>query len=470
MAQIIWNNVAAPNLGESNSLFAQAIQSLKDAGAGLKDTAKDYQTVVRNRNHGILQDYINSAKTPEELQSEAFNTGFKNLQATLANEYDAVKVNEYRDTRGDVLTKRAGDAVALDLNKLNLTSGTRKENTALGMAELQGLVDNPIAYAAKKAELTQKGFFDGKAEQDFQLGVYNIKNAKRADDFGNATYDANVENALKAPFATQQTIDASKASVLNQAGMLAVAQKNAESERIRANAARSEGSGKFNFGTSPQGLIAKTEESIRNFEATMQGDKAKAMGDNTANAKTWYDEQVANGDLADGVPKTLYLLTQGKYGDKNKLKGWEDLTPSQKYTALSNAQTRSGLGAEWNVTDKDFEQLKTTLQNEVSGMLQGDVDKRNAYAFAQIDNLLGEAYYRDPTVSKEIVFNTLNIDKNLKSAYLKHKQEQAATAEATNNVAQAGAKPASVIVPTVKKPQVTLGESLNGGSAWFQPK
>lgn len=233
---INWNNVAAPNLGESNSLFTQAIQSLKDAGAGLKDTAKDYQTVVRNRSHAILQDYINSAKTPEELQSEAFNIGFKNLQATLANEFDPVKVNEYRDTRGDVLTKRAGDAVALDLNRLNLTSNTRKENTALGMAELQGLVDNPIAYAAKKAELTQKGFFDGKAEQDFQLGVYNIKNAKRADDFGNATYDANVENALKAPIATQQTIDASKASVLNQAGQLTLAQQRLQFDKDKAAA------------------------------------------------------------------------------------------------------------------------------------------------------------------------------------------------------------------------------------------
>jgi hypothetical protein len=64
----------------------------------------------------------------------------------------------------------------------------------------------------------------------------------------------------------------------------------------------------------------------------------------------------------------------------------------------------------------------------------------------------------------------LNIDKNLKSAYLKHKQEQAATAEATNNVVQAGAKPTSVVVPIVNKPQATLGASLNGGSAWFQPK
>ncbi len=238
MAQIIWNNVAAPNLGESNSLFTQAIQSLKDAGVGLKDTAKDYQTVVRNRSHAILQDYINSAKTPEELQSEAFNIGFKNLQATLANEYDAVKVNEYRDSAVDKLTKRAGDAVALDLNRLNLTSNTRKENTALGTAELLGLVDNPIAYAAKKAELTQKGFFDGKAEQDFQLGVYNIKNAKRADDFGNATYDANVENALKAPFATQQTIDASKASVDNAAAELALRAREVSIKEADAKAER----------------------------------------------------------------------------------------------------------------------------------------------------------------------------------------------------------------------------------------
>ena len=236
MAQINWNNVAAPDLGESNNLFAQAIASLKDAGAGLKDTAKDYQTVVRNRSHAILQDYINSAKTPEELQSEAFNIGFKNLQATLANEYDAVKVNDYRDSAVDKLTRRAGDAVALDLNRLNLTSNTRKENTALGMAELQGLVDNPIAYAAKKAELTQKGFFDGKAEQDFQLGVYNIKSAKRADDFGNATYNANVENALKAPIATQQTIDASKASVLNQAGQLTLAQQRLQFDKDKAAA------------------------------------------------------------------------------------------------------------------------------------------------------------------------------------------------------------------------------------------
>lgn len=210
----------------------------------------------------------------------------------------------------------------------------------------------------------------------------------------------------------------------------------------------------------------------------MQGDKAKAMGDGTKNADTWLQGlkdadapwTIDTGTMFDGVPTTLMRLVQGKYGENNRIKGLEELTPAQVNEVLNNTYKKSGLGAEWNVSDTDFTLLKTTLQNEVNAALKGDVNKRNAYVFAQIDNLLGEVYYRDPTVSKEVVFNTLNIDKNLKSAYLKHKQEQAATAEATNNVAQAGAKPTSVIVPTVKKPQVTLGESLNGGSAWFQPK
>ena len=236
MAQITWNNVAAPNLGESNSLFAQAIQSLKDAGIGLKDTAKDYQTVVRNRSHAILQDYINSAKTPEELQSEAFNIGFKNLQATLANEYDPVKVNEYRDTRGDVLTKRAGDAVALKRNEFGFAQEQLAADKIKGTAELYALRNDPMAYAAKEAELAQANRLNPTEAQNIQLGVYNIKNAKRADDFGNATYDANVENALKAPIATQQTIDASKASVLNQAGQLTLAQQRLQFDKDKAAA------------------------------------------------------------------------------------------------------------------------------------------------------------------------------------------------------------------------------------------
>ena len=183
----------------------------------MKDTAKDYQTVVRNKSHAILQEYINSAKTPEELQSEAFNIGFKNLQATLANEYDAVKVNEYRDSAVDKLTKRAGDAVALKRNEFGLSQEQLAAKKTANTAQLYALRDKPLEQAALAAKFAAEGSLDPEALQNIQLGVYNIKNAKRTDDFGNATYDANVENALKAPIATQQTIDASKASVANAA-------------------------------------------------------------------------------------------------------------------------------------------------------------------------------------------------------------------------------------------------------------
>lgn len=180
MNKITWNNVAAPNLGESNNLFTQAIQSLKDAGTGLKDTAKDYQTVVRNRNHGILQDYINSAKTPEELQSEAFNTGFKNLQATLASEYDPVKVNEYRDTRGDVLTKRAGDAVALERNTLGLTTDKKAIATQNAMNKILGSTGAAREQALADAKASDN--YDAKVWQQYQIGDANLTQATNAND------------------------------------------------------------------------------------------------------------------------------------------------------------------------------------------------------------------------------------------------------------------------------------------------
>lgn len=236
MAQITWNNVAAPNLGESNSLFTQAIQSLKDAGIGLKDTAKDYQTVVRNRSHAILQDYINSAKTPEELQSEAFNIGFKNLQATLANEYDAVKVNEYRDTRGDVLTKRAGDAVALKRNQFGLDQEQLAAKMRANTAQLYALRDKPLEQAALAATFAADNALDPEALQKIQLGDLNLKIGQDTVNLNSKTFDARAKKPALDNESTAQGTAASKAGVLYQAGMLGVAQKNAETERQKAEA------------------------------------------------------------------------------------------------------------------------------------------------------------------------------------------------------------------------------------------
>ena len=231
---INWNNVAAPNLGESNSLFAQAIQSLKDAGAGLKDTAKDYQTVVRNKSHAILQDYINSAKTPEELQSEAFNTGFKNLQATLANEYDAVKVNEYRDTRGDVLTKRAGDAVALKRNTLGLATDQQAVDTNDMMNRI--FTAPEAERPALIAEAVKLNRFDAKAMLANQTGTASLTQIRNANDLFDHTKEYLYEQPKLANESTAQSTAASKASVLNQAGQLTLAQQRLQFDKDKAAA------------------------------------------------------------------------------------------------------------------------------------------------------------------------------------------------------------------------------------------
>ena len=269
---INWNNVAAPNLGESNSLFAQAIQSLKDAGAGLKDTAKDYQTVVRNKSHAILQDYINSAKTPEELQSEAFNTGFKNLQATLANEYDAVKVNDYRDSAVDKLTRRAGDAVALKRNTLGLATDQQAVDTNDMMNRIFTAPESE--RPALIAEAVKLNRFDAKAMLTNQVNTGQLTQLTNANNLFTAQEPYLRVQPKLANEASEQSTAASKASVLNQAGMLAVAQKNAESERIRANAARSEGR-KVGYENSVNGTLDALSKDLINARRTRKDNSMK---------------------------------------------------------------------------------------------------------------------------------------------------------------------------------------------------
>lgn len=306
MAQITWNNVAAPNLGESNSLFTQAIQSLKDAGTGLKDTAKDYQTVVRNKSHAILQDYINSAKTPEELQSEAFNTGFKNLQATLANEYDAVKVIDYRDSAVDKLTKRAGDAVALERNTLGLTTDKKAIAVKDAMANLYTITD-PIARKAEESRLAQLGLLDAAAAQSYKVGEQNLTIGQDTININKLTEGARGAKPALDNQATQENIAASQARTRNAARELEL---KAQEIRIKEADAKAERERKTDGGGF---TLAQGEE------ATVKGiaNVRKIGGDALAGVKDKFKfkdmKEVDDALLADekwswaGLPKTAKL-------------------------------------------------------------------------------------------------------------------------------------------------------------------
>lgn len=276
MAQITWNNVAAPNLGESNSLFTQAIQSLKDAGIGLKDTAKDYQTVVRNRSHAILQDYINSAKTPEELQSEAFNTGFKNLQATLANEYDAVKVNDYRDSAVDKLTRRAGDAVALKRNTLGLATDQQAVDTNDMMNRI--FTAPEAERPALIAEAVKLNRFDAKAMLTNQVNNSQLTQLTNANDLFKVQKPFLEVQPDLTNQSTRETIAASQARTRNAARELEL---KAQEIRIKEADAKAERERKANGGDIP---YEQRPVNIANKILTEQKNKVRTVEQAAENA------------------------------------------------------------------------------------------------------------------------------------------------------------------------------------------
>lgn len=365
MAQITWNNVAAPSLGESNSLFTQAIQSLKDAGTGLKDTAKDYQTVVRNKSHAILQDYINSAKTPEELQSEAFNTGFKNLQATLANEYDAVKVNDYRDSAVDKLTKRAGDAVALKRNEFGLSQDQLTAKKTENAAKLFALRNDPLAYKAEEQRQVAEGALDINAAQSIPLNVLNLANATIDNRVKRETADSVIASALLDPTVKQTGIDTAL-------GNLEVARQNAQTNKLQAEAAaaRAEADRKAKQNEKNPALLLLS--GIDKIDKTYNSEKLKPDNNpNAANTLTdWWNKNnswaLADTDL-DNIKNIIE--TDPK---TSKLSGKEKVFLAEtSFQAIKNENT---LGRNILSTGGNRKQAEEAVKKAYSDMSTRDAD------------------------------------------------------------------------------------------------
>ena len=417
MAQIIWNNVAAPNLGESNSLFTQAIQSLKDAGTGLKDTAKDYQTVVRNRSHAILQDYINSAKTPEELQSEAFNIGFKNLQATLANEYDPVKVNEYRDTRGDVLTKRAGDAVALKRNTLGLTTDQQAVDTNDMMNRIFTAPESE--RPALIAEAVKLNRFDAKAMLTNQVGNAQLTQATNANDLFDKTKQYLYQQPRLANEASEQSTKASKASVLNQAGQLTLAQQRLQFDRDKAAA---EALLKANGGDVP---YDQRPVNIANKILTEQKNKVRVLEQAAENANlgknkfSTMDEVDASYKKEQLVKSTTSAMDEIKkilIADPTFVK----LDPKRQAAIYADTISRmeaNNLGGthDWVVTDGNRQEYAQMAQDSIKaftghiGVAKGQVDVLNQDTVLRLNR---EAQVPLQTAKDMVAYDMGRVDTN----------------------------------------------------------
>lgn len=417
MAQITWNNVAAPNLGESNSLFAQAIQSLKDAGAGLKDTAKDYQTVVRNRSHAILQDYINSAKTPEELQSEAFNTGFKNLQATLANEYDPVKVNEYRDTRGDVLTKRAVDAVALKRNTLGLTTEQQAADTNDMMNRI--FTAPEAERPALIAEAVKLNRFDAKAMLANQTGTASLTQIRNANDLFDHTKEYLYKQPKLANEATEQSTNASKASVLNQAGQLTLAQQRLQFDKDKAaeEARRKANGGDVPYDQRPVNIANKilTEQKnkVRTLEQTAEN---ASLGKNKFSTMDEVDASYKKEQWVKSTTSAMDEIKKILVADPTFVK----LDPKRQAAIYADTISRmeaKNLGGthDWVVTDGNRIEYAQMAQDSIKaftghiGVAKGQVDVINQDTVLRLNR---EAQVPLQTAKDMVAYDMGRVDTN----------------------------------------------------------
>ncbi len=221
---ITWNNIAAPNFGAANELFKQAQDNLLNVGATLTATAKGYQDAIRKRNTGLIQEYINSARTPEELQSDSFKQDYANLLKGLSNEYDPTFAAQAVGQQGDLLTKRANDALTLKSNEFTFGRNQKKANTEDAMAKLLTM---PIEQReAAAAQLAKDGTFDPNVFQQYLQGEGIIRNQNDVNKLFNATYAATVEDANLKPIVTRHGMKIADRNA-------ATAEKNANTQYLK---------------------------------------------------------------------------------------------------------------------------------------------------------------------------------------------------------------------------------------------
>lgn len=203
MSRIEWRPINAPSFGESNALRKAAMDSMNTGLGQVAQVGKDLQSIIRKNNMGALQQYVNQAATPEQMQDATFQQGYQNLMNSLGNEYDAQEAVKYVDTRGDTLRQRAlaelnlqktrmdidhttamnpmaQAAAQLNLDSERIKYDEEKANIARADAYRKAMnIANPIQREAKLAELSAQGLIDPDAVLNYKQGLANLNNTEQ---------------------------------------------------------------------------------------------------------------------------------------------------------------------------------------------------------------------------------------------------------------------------------------------------
>lgn len=287
MATPVWNQLAAPNYSAANGLIAQAMSQLTKAGEGLQGVAKEYKDTIQNRNLGLIQEYINSAKTPEELQSEGFQTGLAKLTENMRGEYDTSAKAQLVNKATDTLLSRKANQVSIDTNQFNLDTGRKNQLTKEFTNKI--LAAPPEQRDALRQAAIDANAFDPSAYQQYVQGEGAILNQNNVRKLFDATYDANVKNANLAPVVTEHGMEIADRNA-------ATAEMNARTNKLQAEAAAARAEAEKKNTTNSYigtGLAA--------IDAAKKGVKEKVYGSglNTDPEKSWkkWEEKTTAGLL-----------------------------------------------------------------------------------------------------------------------------------------------------------------------------
>lgn len=368
MATPTWNQITAPNFSAGNDLIAQAMAQLTKATTGFKGIADEYKDTIQKRNLGLIQEYVNSAKTPEELQSEGFQAGLAKLTGGMAGEYDTLAKAQIVDKAADTLLSRKANQVSIDTNQFNLDTGRKNQLTKETTNKI--LAAPPEQRDALKQAAADLGAFDASVYQDYVQGEGAIRNQDNANKLFNATYNATVDNANLAPVVTRHGMRIADRNATT-------AEMNAQTNKLQAEAAaaRAEEERKAKQNEKNPALLLLS--GIDKIDKTYASEKLKPDSNpNAANTLTdWWNKQnsifLSDTDL-DNIKNTIE--TDPKL---SKLSGKEKVFLAE--TSFQAIKSENTVGRNILPTDGNREQAA-----EVVKRVYSDISNReNDYLYSQ---------------------------------------------------------------------------------------
>ena len=192
MATPTWNQIAAPNFSAGNDLIAQAMNQLTKATTGFRSIADQYKDTIQKRNLGLIQEYVNSAKTPEELQSEGFQAGLAKLTGNMGGDYDTLAKAQLVDKAYDSLLSRKANQVSISSNEFRLAQDQLEANKKQAISNIFAINDPAMRQAAIDQAVKDK-VFDSSLYLQTLAAELTGKTNQQTYDYNKATEDMRKE-------------------------------------------------------------------------------------------------------------------------------------------------------------------------------------------------------------------------------------------------------------------------------------